>query len=341
VRGLQQASYFPKLKRELGLGRFSLGSWSESVRVFDPELLVGIIEALSEQVQEGERDERLSALSLAPTLVDGTLLHALPKMTWALWLDKDKHAAKLHLHYELFKGAPIKATLTNGQESEVRELSGRIEPGRLYVLDRGYFAYELLRDITAAKSSFLVRVRANVVYETIQERPISRAAARENVVSDRIVRLGSKPTAGVLDRPVRLVEIHTKDDPNNTRRANLVDPKTKQYRTRAKDHTILLVTDQMDLDAELVSLLYRCRWQIEIYFRWLKTVLKADRLLSLSEDGMTIVMYCALIASLLVTLWTGGKPTKRTWELICFYFLGWVDEPFLVERLAKLEKAGQ
>lgn len=93
--------------------------------------------------------------------------------------------------------------------------------------------------------------------------------------------------------------------------------------------------------AELVADLFRYRWQIELFFRWFKTVLRADHLLSLSRNGLTIAAYCALIASLLITLWTGRKPTKRTYEMLCLYFAGWADEEELEAHIEKLAPAVQ
>ena len=81
------------------------------------------------------------------------------------------------------------------------------------------------------------------------------------------------------------------------------------------------------------------RWQVELFFRWFKTVLQANRLVSLSQNGLTIVAYCALIASMLVTLWTGCKPTKRTFELLCFYMMGLVSDQELVKHLERLKRA--
>jgi len=98
----------------------------------------------------------------------------------------------------------------------------------------------------------------------------------------------------------------------------------------------VLLTDLLDIDVVLISLLYRYRWQIELFFRWFKKVLQADRLLALSQNGMTIVVYCALIASMLIVLWTGRKPTKRTFEAICFYFTGWITGEELVMHLNRL-----
>ena len=90
----------------------------------------------------------------------------------------------------------------------------------------------------------------------------------------------------------------------------------KTFRTDSGEYTILLASDLLDVDVEVIADLYRLRWQIELFFRWFKKVLQADHPLSLCRNGMTIVAYCALIASLLVTLWTGRKPTKRTFEMV-------------------------
>ena len=96
-----------------------------------------------------------------------------------------------------------------------------------------------------------------------------------------------------------------------------------------------LLTNKLDLPAELVALGYRYRWTVELFFRWLKCVLGCKQLLTTSENGVALQIYTALIASLLIVLWTGRKPTKRTWEMLQFYFQGWAS---LDEVEAHLEK---
>lgn len=96
---------------------------------------------------------------------------------------------------------------------------------------------------------------------------------------------------------------------------------------------------RMDLSAEVIALIYRYRWQIELFFRWFKCILKCTHLLSLSENGVSIQVYCALIASMLITLWTGCKPNKRTFEMLCFYFMGWADDEELAQHIKKLKEA--
>ncbi len=72
-----------------------------------------------------------------------------------------------------------------------------------------------------------------------------------------------------------------------------------------------LLTNRVELTAELVALAYRYRWTVELFFRWMKCILGCRHLLSEDANGVAMQGYAALIASLLVVLWTGHKPTKR------------------------------
>ena len=338
MRGLQQASDIATIKRKLKLPRFSLGSFSEAAQVFDPELLLPIIEEISGSLGDIESEKFPPSLSHRPVAVDGTLLEALPSMVWALWRDDEHRAAKLHLQFDLRKGTPEKPVLSHGQSSETQALRQNLQAGRLYIADRGYFDFDLLSSILAADSSFVTRVRNNIVYETIEEKPLSESDKQQGIEADLIVRAGCHSKSNIIDQPLRLVRIQVADGPT-AHGAGRVDSKSKLYRKASSDHTLMLLSDQLDLDVSHIALLYRNRWQIELFFRWFKKVLQADRLLSVSENGLTLVVYCALIASLLVSLWTGRKPTKRTFEMLCFYFSGMADEQDVLTHIERLQVA--
>lgn len=98
-----------------------------------------------------------------------------------------------------------------------------------------------------------------------------------------------------------------------------------------------LVTDCLDLAAELVALAYRFRWTVELFFRWFKCILGCRNLLFEDEAGVAIQVYTALIASLLVVLWTDRKPNIRTWEMLQFYMQGLASLKELEAHLAKLK----
>jgi len=79
----------------------------------------------------------------------------------------------------------------------------------------------------------------------------------------------------------------------------------------------------LDPPAEILADLYRHRWSIELFFCFFEHVLGCRHLLSHSQAGIEIQTYCAIIACLLLALWTGGKPTLRTLEMVCLYLQGW------------------
>jgi len=85
---------------------------------------------------------------------------------------------------------------------------------------------------------------------------------------------------------------------------------------------MLICTDRLDLPVEVVVLLYKCPWQVEIFFRFFKYILGCRHLLSYSQNGVELQVYAAIIACLLIVLYTGAEPTKRTYEMLCWYLSG-------------------
>lgn len=321
LRGIQQASTLDKTRRLLGCQRTSLGSLSEASRIFDPELLHSILVELAGQslpLVSGREAEALRGL----TAVDGTLLPALSKMAWALWVDDQHRAAKVHLHFDVLRGVPLEATVTAGQDSEKDQLRNTLQPKRLYVIDRGYAEYQLFQDIIDGGSSFIGRIRDDAVLTVIEERPVSDSARAAGVRRDLVVQLGGRPSGAALRQPLHIVEVDT--------------GKTDSH---GQPQLLLLATDRLDLEAELVALGYQHRWTIELFFRWFKCILGCKHLLSTDRDGLTIQVYVGLIASLLISLWTGKKPTKRTWEMLQFFFCGWATTDELTRHIESLQAA--
>lgn len=318
LRGIQQASELQKVQRVLGCSRASLGSLSEASRVFDADVLKGVIAELATQVKPLTAARDLKALE-GLTAVDGSLLPALPKMAWALWLNEQNRAAKMHVGFEVLRGIPVTVSVTEGNGSEKNQLRKMLEPGRLYVIDRGYAEYALFQEILNAGSSFVCRIRDNAVWTTIEERPLNAQAERAGVRRDLVVRLGCKKSEAAIEVPLRVVEVHA-------------------TKANGEPEVLFLASDRTDLDVELIALAYRFRWSVELFFRWFKCILGCRHLLSHSQNGVEIQVYCAIIASLLISVWTGRKPTKRTFEMICFYFSGWASEQELLAHIDKLKK---
>lgn len=314
LRGLQQASTLAKVQKLLGVQRVSLGSLSECSGVFEASVLRDIVQELGARavpLQHGRDAEALRGL----TAVDGSLLPTLPRMVWALWEDETHHAAKLHLQFDVLKGVPSDATITAGASSEPDQLRVMLQPHRLYVIDRGYASFQLFRDIIDAHSSFIGRVKDNTVFTVAEERVVAPQAQAAGILRDVVIaKLGTDKHRDFIGRNVRLVTV----------RRSKPDGTTEE---------LWLITDRLDLPADLVALAYHYRWTIELFFRWFKCILGCRHLLSETPNGVAIQCYVALIASLMIVLWTGCKPTKRTWEMIQFYLIGWASLDELEQHL--------
>jgi hypothetical protein len=335
LRAIQQASELRKVQRKLGCLRASLGSLSEATDVFDPERLKEIIAELGEQLQPVAHDPRLKDIQHVVTLVDGTLLKGLPILAQAALVDprvaKVKAKWRLHTQFDLERGVPIRIDLSEGnaggKADERAVLQRALDKGHCYVADRGYAKFALFNAIVAAESSYVCRLRDNSNYDVLESRALSEDDVEAGVLSDAIVLLGETSKAETRpDHPLRLVVVKTTP---HEKRGGASGP--------ASNGLLLIATNLLDLPAWIIALLYRYRWTIEIFFRFFKHTLGCRSLLSHDPVGIEIQTYCAIIACMLISLWTGRKPTLRTYEMICYYFTGLAEEDELLAHLAKLQ----
>jgi len=320
MRGLCSISRLPKVQAAIGCGRVSLGSFSETQAVLDPDLLQEVFSRLYQRVRTaGEaRDARLAALQVV--IEDGSLWRALPRMAWAEYgggRNGDAKGVRLHLRFHLVDDKPLQAKITPGKGCERQALRQMCVAGQTNVGDRYYGEdYQLFQEVDQAGAFFVFRIKAGAVVRVEAELPLSPADQAAGVVRQAWVRLGARTKSMRL----RLVEI------------------------KSAEHHLLLVTNlpPASAEAELIGLIYRRRWAIELFFRWIKCILGCRHFFAESAQGVALQMYLALIASLLFQLYTGRRPGKRIMELIQFYQLGWASAAEL-QTLLKEEavKSGQ
>lgn len=330
LRALQEASLLKQVQRKLGVPRTALGSLSEAARVFNSQRLIGIIGELAGQLKPLRPDARLADIQQIITLVEGSWLRALPKMAWALFVDPKHRSVKTHVHFELLKGVPVAATITDAKTPETAVLAENLQSGRLYVTDRGYADYDLLARILAAGSGFVCRLRDNAAFEVLQERELSREALAQGVVRDAVVRLGCPKNRHKIPQRVRIVEIECRPHRKPSGKTGRGGPE--------QGETILIATSLIDLPAETIGLLFASRWQIETFFCFFKHVLGCRHLLSTCQNGIELQMYAAIIACLLIALWTQRKPTLKTYRMIRFYLAGWADEQEFLAHVETLDR---
>jgi hypothetical protein len=223
-------------------------------------------------------------------------------MAWALYgggPNGDSHGVKLHLSFDLSDDKPVKATVRPGIECERAVWQEHWQEGDGYVADR-YFGqdHRIAAKLRHKGCACVLRMREKPTITVEEELEVSPADRKAGVVRQAWARLGASNRTRSIR--VRIVWVE------------------------ADGQSLILMTNLSpeELPGELVSLLYRKRWQVELFFRWIKCILGCRHWLAESQQGVTIQVYLALIAAVLLQLYTGQRPTLRMMELIRFYLLG-------------------
>jgi hypothetical protein len=314
MRGLCAVTSLSRVQREVSGGRVSLASFSEMQHVIDPALLHEVFKDLAGRTPAHAAPEpALAELQLIAQ--DGSLWPALQRMAWAEYgvgRDGEAKGVRLHLRFNLVRGQPEDLLVQRGQSCERRALRRMCQPGQVNVGDRLYGEdYKLFADVARHGGWFVFRFRESAVINAEEELALTAEDRAAGVVRHLWATLGA--TDALRSIRVRVVEIRT------------------------LEHHLFLATN-LPVDrasAALVGRIYRKRWGIELFFRWIKCILGCRHFFAESPQGVTIQLYLALIASLLFQHYTGRRPNKRVMELIHFYLLGWVDNDELVSLLQK------
>jgi len=314
MRGLCKASALPRVQAEVCARAVSLGSFSEAQALVEPELLRALFAALAAASRPDA--SRLVGLTGRELVVDSTVWRVLPRMAWAFWRgdtgshSAPDHAIRLHVHFDLARAQVRRAELTPAKVCEREAWERMARAGELYIGDR-YFSYDYkkLARLQRRGVDFLVRLRLDAQWVVETEQTLSAADHAAGVLWAGSVRLG-KQGDGPCVRLIRLL---------------------------GEEENILLATTLTAESAtpELLALFYRHRWQVEMFFRWLKCILGCRHWLAESPRGVALQVYLALIAAQLLVLYGGQRPNRRQMEAIRFYLLGWCDEHELLAQLQR------
>lgn len=172
---------------------------------------------------------------------------------------------------------PEKAVVTPAKPADKTQMDALVvvNENALNVFDRAYVDYKTFDIYCANGTRFVSRLKSNALVEVIEERPVKPESP---IIKDQIVKLGKDKTTK-MEHPLRLIE--TKDSENNP---------------------IIIVTNDFELEAEAIGEIYRCRWQIELFFKWLKQHLKIKHFYGLSKEAVENQIYIALITYCLLIL---------------------------------------
>lgn len=315
MRALSAASHLPRVQREVCGGSLSLGTFSEAQHLLEPQLLEAVFGDLVGKVA-GKSTGDVHQAWQGWFARDSSLFAALPRMTWALYgggqPGATNNALRLHLNLHLLEDKPARMQVTIGKKCERKAWKEVWEKGAAYVGDR-YFAenHGLFGELDQAGCRYVLRLRDESLVQIQEELPLTEADRAAGVQRQAWAYLGCRQRRSVRLRVVWIA---------------LADGGSLRLVTNVP-------ADQ--LSAAEVGLLYRRRWQIECFFRWIKCLLGCRNWLAESPQGVTLQLYLALIAAVLFQLYTGRRPNKRMMELFQLHQLGWASTDDLIEGLQR------
>jgi hypothetical protein len=340
LRTVEDFSETRQAQRFIVVDRIPRSTLSDFHRLADPTVLQPIVDMLRREIQrrEGPKTKAESTLpeSLRKVLaVDGSFFKVAADVAWAFKRrggktktktktktgtkakTKTQRGVRLDVHLDVETWIPEVVSVADG-ESEAEHAAAAIVPGAIHVYDRGIFSFELVA-AHAGKANFVHRLREpgprTPRFAADEERPLADDDRAAGVRSDRFGRLAGSTHRVAPETRFREVTIDSPNDP---------------------DGRIRLLTDLMDVPAHVIGLIYRHRWQVELFFRWLKSCARFRGVWSENHAGVLLQFYVALIAVLLMHLRTGMRPSKYALNLIGMVVMGratWEEiEPILAKR---------
>jgi len=322
LRTLDALSETSAAQQVLEVKRLPRSTVSDANKMVDPQLLQPLIKDLAQRVQGRHLPDGLDHLVKRVIAVDGTFLRIVGDLTWALRqrIDNDRLVSKprLDVQFDVAEGVPRFAVMSGHTRSECNAARMHIEPGRIYIGDKAFFGFDLLRDWLAHDADFLVALNSQIRFTPETDEAFAVDVSDEDdVISDRWGYLGGCEHTNPPKQRLREVIVRRKDGEPLRLLTSLTDP---------------------TLTAAMIGELYRYRWQIELFFRWLKSCAQLRHAISHSQNGLSAALYTAMIATLLTAIATGRRPNKYALAAMQFVAAGLTEMDQMQPALERFER---
>lgn len=302
LRTIEDFSQTRQAQKHLTIGRLCKSTLSDFNKLADPARLQPILDHLRREVLKAGPDTAkgpLAELHRKVLAVDGTFLKAASSVVWAIRRKGGKTGARLDFHVDADTWLPELLVIPEDGEGEAATALPTIAAGAIHLYDRGIFSFDLIAAHAPKHADFVMRVREPgprcPKLVTVEDRALTQDARDAGVTSDRLVRLAGSSHRKAPDVVLREVVIIPADDP---------------------EHPVYLLTTLLDIDASIIGLLYRYRWQIELFFRWMKSYARFDHLISHAREGVLLNFYVAVIGVTLMYVHMGRRPSKYTFNMM-------------------------
>jgi hypothetical protein len=220
--------------------------------------------------------------------IDTTTIDLCLNVFWWAKFRKQKAAIKLHTMLDIKTEIPCFIHITDGKSHEVNVLDViTFEPNGIYVMDRGFVDYERLNNIHKHQAYFITRAKTNMKCRRLYSEKVD------------------KQTGVLFDQTIHLVNFYAlKEYPEKLRRIKFYDTET--------DKKFIFITNNFELTALQIAMLYKYRWKIELFFKWIKQHLKVKSFWGHSETAVKVQVYVAIITFVVVAIVKQKLKTKLT-----------------------------
>ena len=307
LRTIEDFSQTRQAQQFLSVTKICRSTMSDFNRLIDPALLEPLIARLLAEVRQrcgpGELPDLPRGLQTI-LAVDGSFFRVAADVAWAF--KKRTHSGRppkagvrLDVHLDVATWLPTVMDVSGRDVSEAEHAAAHLTPGAIHVYDRGIFSFELLEKQHAAGAFFVHRLREPSVrtpqFVPREARALSDEDRAAGVVSDDVGRMAGSTHRAAPDLELREIVVTSPDEP---------------------DRQVRLLTNLLEQPAWAIGLIYRYRWQVELFFRWLKVTANFRHLISESRAGVLLSFQVTLIGVLLQCAHTGATLNKYAYNLL-------------------------
>jgi len=322
----------PHFKEQLGIDRVARSTLSDALRSMSAEQLLPIVRQLHARLPGlAHADGDLAALLKRIIALDGSVFTVPADVLWAVATTRSNgnpgRQIRLNLALDVVRFVPESLSISGDDGlSEGSSFIRHLEAGVIYLADRNFVDFPFMHAVLDVQSDFVVRGKIDKPkFIVTQETAITDEDRSAAVTSDRLGTIpGSAGSPGFGDRPFREVMVL---DPRSGKPVRLL--------------TTLLcgeLRSDRDVPAHVIGKLYRHRWMIELFFRWLKCVAKVEHLMSTDANGITMQLYVGVIAVLLMYLRSGRRPGTLSYSMLQIIARGTADLSRVPEVLERHER---
>jgi len=305
----------PQLLYHLGIrGGVSRTNLAYANEHRDWHLFAAVAEVLIQKAQRlyasEKSDPDFPEVALA---LDASIIHlSLKIFPWAYWGRSRAGALKLHTLVTLQGSLPVWAAITEAAFPEVKMLSEiPVQPGAYYVMDRAYWDFRRLLRLQSGGAKFVVRNKRNVAYRPARS---SRVDKSTGLRCDQVITLTSPRTRRAFPCPLRRIK----------------------FRDAAEGRTLIFLTNDLDLPALTICQLYKRRWEVELFFKWIKQHLRLRHFFGRTLNAVHCQVWTALCSYLLVAIARKEVRTERSlYEMLQIVGVSAFEQMPLAELVAK------